>query len=206
MNLQGHLEASRKALFAHFLMYRTFCDGPVGKGPYGCGGQREEKKCKNTRCCSLRGPPQKQFYSSKGGTDFTLRGQKVEASLGLKRKCIFPFSRQCENHAKMGRFSRNFTKFRFAKIFRFRENFRKNLEYFSRKTKNFNFCENLVCFSRKQNSDFRENFRKNLVHFSPKFSRKRKNAGFRENCSKFFLFHQTFLRKQKFLADNLKFS
>jgi hypothetical protein len=36
--------------------------------------------------------------------------------LGLKR--IFQFSRKCENHAKMGWFSRNFMKFRLAKISR----------------------------------------------------------------------------------------
>jgi hypothetical protein len=44
----------------------------------------------------------------------------------LKRQCIFQFSRKCENHAKMGRFSRNFTKF--AKIFCFRENIAKYRE------------------------------------------------------------------------------
>jgi hypothetical protein len=41
-----------------------------------------------------------------------------EVGVGLKRKCIFQFSRKCENHAKMGRFPRNFAKLsrNFAKI------------------------------------------------------------------------------------------
>jgi hypothetical protein len=72
--------------------------------------------------------------------------------LGLKRKCLFPFSRKCENHAKMGRFSRNFAKFRFAKIFVF-------AKIFAKIWRNFRF---------------RENFRENLTKFSQKFSRKRK--------------------------------
>jgi hypothetical protein len=41
--------------------------------------------------------------------------------IGLTRKCIFQFSRKCENHAKMGRFSRNFVSRKslenFAEIF-----------------------------------------------------------------------------------------
>jgi hypothetical protein len=52
---------------------------------------------------------------------------KKAVGVGLKRKCIFQFLRKCENQAKMGRFSQNFTKFHFTKIFRFRENFRENL-------------------------------------------------------------------------------
>jgi hypothetical protein len=89
--------------------------------------------------------------------------------------------------AKMGWFSRNFTKFRFAINFRFRENVREYFVYFSRKfprkrkTPIFskilsifrdNFCENekrrfsqksclffAKCFSKTKNADFRENER-----------------------------------------------
>jgi hypothetical protein len=75
--------------------------------------------------------------------------------LGLKRKCMFSFSRKCENHAKMGRISRNFTKFRFVKNFlenKKRRFSRKFLIFFARifaKTKNADFRENIVYFSQK---------------------------------------------------------
>jgi hypothetical protein len=68
--------------------------------------------------------------------------------LGLKRKCIFLFSRKCENHAKNGRFSRNF--FVFAKIsFLFRENKKRR---FSRKYRIF-FAK---IFANAKNAYFRE--------------------------------------------------
>jgi hypothetical protein len=86
--------------------------------------------------------------------------------IGLKRKCLFPFLRKCENHAKMVRFSRNFaTNFArkkpiFAKIFA-------KISYIFRE----NFCENEKSrFSRKISRKFRI--------FSRKFSRKRKNPIF----------------------------
>jgi hypothetical protein len=85
----------------------------------------------------------------------------VEYRLGLKRKCIFQFSRKCENHAKMGRFSQNFTKFCF------RKNFRKNLVSFSRKLK--------ISIVAKIYAKISWNFRKNeKLRFSRKFSRKQK--------------------------------
>jgi hypothetical protein len=62
-----------------------------------------------------------KYYKNKG-TKLPIR----KPELGLKRKCIFQFLRKCENHAKIGRFLRNFTKFRFAKIsYNFREIFAK---------------------------------------------------------------------------------
>jgi hypothetical protein len=123
-------------------------------------------------------------------------------NLGLKRKCIFPFSRKCENHAKMGRFSRNFTKIRFEKNVRFRENFRENLVYFlrkvSRKRKTQIFAKIL--------SIFRKNFCENAIRrFSRKsclFFAKTKNADFCKKFSwKWVLLSQKLLWIQKFLAN-----
>jgi hypothetical protein len=48
---------------------------------------------------------------------WTTWGKVVE--LGLKRRCIFQFSRKCKNHAKMGRFSQKIARFCFAKFFVF---------------------------------------------------------------------------------------
>jgi hypothetical protein len=83
--------------------------------------------------------------------------------LGLKRKCIFPFLRKCKNHAKMGRFSRNFMKFSFAKIFCFLENLKKISQKLSR-----NFFSKILSIFLK-NSDFCEKFSENECNFLKKF-------------------------------------
>jgi hypothetical protein len=51
----------------------------------------------------------KYAVGCKGCKSFARRRQQIhffkfeyQARLGLKRKCIFPFSRKCENHAKIG--------------------------------------------------------------------------------------------------------
>jgi hypothetical protein len=63
--------------------------------------------------------------------------------------------------AKMGRFSQNFTKFRFAKIFCFLENFCENLVYFSRKFSRKRKTPIFAKIFAKILSIFRANFREN---------------------------------------------
>jgi hypothetical protein len=78
-------------------------------------------------------------------------------------------------YAKMVRFSRNLTKFCFAKICRFRE----NLVYFSRKftrkrkTPIFAKILSTVFFAKMKNADFCEKYTKSRLFFA-KFLRKRK--------------------------------
>jgi ssRNA-specific RNase YbeY (16S rRNA maturation enzyme) len=69
--------------------------------------------------CGRRGGPTQIPGISTGGRSI---GRRVETEMHLS------VSRKCENHAKMSRFARNFTKLCFAKtkIADLRENFRKN--------------------------------------------------------------------------------
>jgi hypothetical protein len=95
---------------------------------------------------------------------------------GLKRKCVFSFSRKCENLAKIDWFLRNVTKFRFTKVVRFSKNFLKNV---------VNFLQN---FSQKRIMTI---FEKNLwkwVFFSRNFRDMQAGSGWKQCCrsSQFF--------------------
>jgi hypothetical protein len=111
--------------------------------------------------------------------------EAASAAARVKTKMHFSvfakMRKSCENHAKIGRFSRNFTKFRFAKIFRFCENFRGNEKRRKCSQKSQNIFTKI--FAKTKNSDFRkifektkqgENVRKNLKTFSQKQKHKMK--------------------------------
>jgi hypothetical protein len=110
--------------------------------------------------------------------------------IGLKRKWLFIFSQKCKNHAKMGQFSRNFAKFRLAKIFRFQENFRENFRFSEnpwhlRENGNFrkHFCEHQK-FRENQNSC--ENYT---------FLAQTKYSGYFKKVSTNYLLHKTLFRE-----------
>jgi hypothetical protein len=128
-------------------------------------------------------PPHTISYSLyRSGINFGRRG----LFLGLKRKCIFRFSRKWADFRQI---SRNFVS-------------RKIFEIFAK------------IFAKTENADFRNNFRENLVYFSRKsclfFAKifaKTKTPIFANNFAKMSdIFYQTFLRKYKFLDKNLTFS
>jgi hypothetical protein len=110
----------------------------------------------------------------------------------LKRKCISLFSRKCENHAKIGRFLRNFTKFH--KIFCFCKNFRENeTQIFEKIFTKISYIFAKI-FAKTKNADFSENFREN---FAKIFTKRKTQISAKIFVKISYIFYEKFWRKRK---------